>query len=180
MGLSNILRRYLKRKLKPLEVRERGSARGEELHSTKPKKPTRAFASSHSGAYDKNLHPTVKDSHGGDWQPNQYKTTSSDQRNDHGGDYRPILQINTRLLKLSNQTQLLVTTVKLTHEESIYRGGDISTKRLLLMSSPSPRENLNHVNPIVTANFQCSAFRYCKRCYLPFVWIGKTWHTDSQ
>ncbi|KAL8881520.1 MAG: hypothetical protein Q9198_001287 [Flavoplaca austrocitrina] len=92
MGLSNILRKLFKRKLEPPEVRQRGSNRGEELNSTKSKKPTRAFASSHTGAYDpieKNLHRSVKDSHGGDYQPNQYQTTSSDQRTDHGGDYRP-------------------------------------------------------------------------------------------
>ncbi|KAL9038379.1 MAG: hypothetical protein Q9180_003174 [Flavoplaca navasiana] len=112
MGLSNILRKLLTRKPEPPEVRQRGSNRGKALSSTKSKKPTRAIASSHTGAYDpieKNLHRTVKDSHGGDWQPDRhkttyshqsdshggdwqpdrYKTTPRDQRNDHGGDYRP-------------------------------------------------------------------------------------------
>ncbi|KAL8838467.1 MAG: hypothetical protein Q9176_005019 [Flavoplaca citrina] len=63
MGLSTIVRKLLKRKPKPLEVQERDSTRGEELHSTKSKKPTPAFASSHTGAYhptEKNLHRTAE------------------------------------------------------------------------------------------------------------------------
>lgn len=83
----------------------------------------------------------------------------------------------TWLHKLSDQPELGVKNARIIHEESIDPEEDTITARLLLKSSPSVRENLDHVKPIITANFQCSAFK-CRMCYhLPSV---KARHAERQ
>ena len=93
MGLSSVLRKLIKPKQEPTDLRDRDPACGTEYKSEEYKEPFGASTVNQSGNYDPNEEnkPSriVGGSHGGNFQPNQYIVTSSDHRTNHGGNYRP-------------------------------------------------------------------------------------------